>query len=81
MSSGRKIVKELIQIDRLRKLKYYLGISFKQMGNPMFLSQSAYFSSILKQWQMEVATTTSTTMVNNINELVQELVSSEADHK
>lgn len=41
----------------LVKLKYYLKVYFRRMGNNMFLSQSAYCSSTRKKFRMKIAKT------------------------
>lgn len=70
-----------IQDHRLRELEYHFKVFFNLMGKLMFLLQSSYFSHILKQFQMEIAKTTSPQMVETIRELSLEPVNMEAEHK
>lgn len=78
---SKKELKSIFNFTNFAELKYYLRVSFKSIGNTIFLSKSVYISCILKPFQVEVAKNESTLMIENIKERFLEPVSSEAHKK
>lgn len=74
---SKKELPTLFKLTEQGELSYYLGVSFKRIGNKMLPSQTACGNFLLQRLRVKYAKPISTLMVRNMDEYTRKSVLSE----